>query len=51
MSGRDEISQIVNNLHVGGGDTIINKAHKFYQVKLFLFANHCSLGRGTLVQW
>ncbi|XP_062230804.1 uncharacterized protein LOC133928482 [Phragmites australis] len=30
MKGRDEISQIVNNLHVGGGDTIINKAHRFY---------------------
>ncbi|KAK3150194.1 hypothetical protein QOZ80_3AG0230040 [Eleusine coracana subsp. coracana] len=30
--GRDEISLIVHNLHVGGGDTIIDKAHKLYQL-------------------
>ncbi|TVU13378.1 hypothetical protein EJB05_40431 [Eragrostis curvula] len=29
--GKDEISQIVSNLHVGGGDTIIEKAHRFYK--------------------
>jgi hypothetical protein len=31
LLARDEISQIVNNLHVGGGDTIINKAYHFYE--------------------
>ncbi|KAL6619997.1 hypothetical protein ACP70R_035136 [Stipagrostis hirtigluma subsp. patula] len=30
MKGREQIRQIVSNLHVGGGDTIINKAHRFY---------------------
>ncbi|CAM0957201.1 unnamed protein product [Alopecurus aequalis] len=30
MKGRDEIWQIVTSLHVGGGDTIIDMAHKFY---------------------
>lgn len=32
QKGKDEISQIVSNLHISGGDTIINKAHKFYQL-------------------
>ncbi|KAJ1289629.1 hypothetical protein BS78_02G179300 [Paspalum vaginatum] len=30
--GRDEISQIVYNLHVSGGDTIISKAYRFYEL-------------------
>ncbi|KAF8672157.1 hypothetical protein HU200_049724 [Digitaria exilis] len=30
--GKDEIRQIVNNLHVGGGDSIIDKAHRFYGI-------------------
>ncbi|XP_024313660.1 uncharacterized protein LOC100825257 [Brachypodium distachyon] len=30
MKGRDEIWQIVTSLHVGGGDTIIDMAHKIY---------------------
>jgi len=32
--GKDEISQIVNNLHVSGGDTIISKALKYYELAL-----------------
>ncbi|KAG1331298.1 transcription factor IIIB 60 kDa subunit [Cocos nucifera] len=32
MKGRDEIRDIVNSLRVGGGDSIINKAHAFYQI-------------------
>ncbi|KAG8085103.1 hypothetical protein GUJ93_ZPchr0010g11082 [Zizania palustris] len=28
--GREEIRQIVNSLHVGGGDSIISMAHRFY---------------------
>ncbi|CAL4925838.1 unnamed protein product [Urochloa decumbens] len=32
--GRDEISQIVNGLHVGGGESIISKAHGFYKLAL-----------------
>ncbi|CAN6310504.1 unnamed protein product [Urochloa humidicola] len=32
--GRDEISQIVNHLHIGGGETIISKAHTFYKLAL-----------------
>lgn len=32
MKGRDEIRDIVNNLQVGGGDSIINEAHAFYQI-------------------
>ncbi|KAF8670995.1 hypothetical protein HU200_050271 [Digitaria exilis] len=30
--GRDEISQIVNNLHVSGGESIISKAYNFYKI-------------------
>ncbi|XP_018683419.1 uncharacterized protein LOC103987923 isoform X3 [Musa acuminata AAA Group] len=32
MKGRDEIRHIVDSLRVGGGDSIINKAHAFYQI-------------------
>ncbi|XP_008791772.1 transcription factor IIIB 90 kDa subunit isoform X2 [Phoenix dactylifera] len=32
LKGRDEIRDIVNSLRVGGGDSIINKAHAFYQI-------------------
>lgn len=32
--GKEEISLIVHNLHIGGGDTIIAKAHRFYQLAL-----------------
>lgn len=32
MKGRDEIRQIVNSLHVGGGDSIIDMAHRFYKL-------------------
>jgi transcription factor IIIB subunit 2 len=32
FTGKDEISQIVNNLHVSGGDTIIKRALHFYEV-------------------
>ncbi|PAN34474.1 hypothetical protein PAHAL_6G095700 [Panicum hallii] len=32
--GKDEISQIVNNLHVSGGDTIIKRALHFYELAL-----------------
>ncbi|RLN04813.1 transcription factor IIIB 90 kDa subunit-like isoform X1 [Panicum miliaceum] len=32
--GKDEISQIVNNLHVSGGDTIVKKALKYYELAL-----------------
>ena len=32
FTGKDEISQIVNNLHISGGDTIISKALKYYEV-------------------
>ncbi|RWW85575.1 hypothetical protein BHE74_00005736 [Ensete ventricosum] len=34
--GRDEIRHIVDSLRVGGGDSIINKAHAFYQVHKWL---------------
>ncbi|KAL6905202.1 hypothetical protein ACP4OV_002803 [Aristida adscensionis] len=30
MKGKEEISQMVTGLHVGGGSTIIDKAHRFY---------------------
>lgn len=30
--GRDEIRQIVNNLHVSGGETIVSKAYRFYEL-------------------
>uniref|UniRef100_A0A0D9WEY2 Cyclin-like domain-containing protein n=1 Tax=Leersia perrieri TaxID=77586 RepID=A0A0D9WEY2_9ORYZ len=30
--GKEEIRQIVNSLHVGGGDTIIDKAHRYYEL-------------------
>ena len=41
FTGKDEISQIVNNLHVSGGDAIISKAHTYYEV-IFLLSviNH-----------
>ncbi|RCV22928.1 hypothetical protein SEVIR_4G271900v4 [Setaria viridis] len=32
--GKDEISQIVNNLHVSGGETIISKAYCFYKLAI-----------------
>ncbi|KAJ1263864.1 hypothetical protein BS78_09G219500 [Paspalum vaginatum] len=32
--GRDEIRKIVNDLHVSGGDTIISKSHRFYELAL-----------------
>ena len=32
FTGKDEISQIVNNLHISGGDTIISKAFQYYEV-------------------
>ncbi|WOL01895.1 transcription factor IIIB [Canna indica] len=32
MKGRDEISYIVDSLRIGGGDSIINRAHAFYQI-------------------
>uniref|UniRef100_A0A0D9VP93 Cyclin-like domain-containing protein n=1 Tax=Leersia perrieri TaxID=77586 RepID=A0A0D9VP93_9ORYZ len=30
--GKEEIRQIVNSLRVGGGDTIIDKAHRYYEL-------------------
>ncbi|AQK91863.1 Cyclin/Brf1-like TBP-binding protein [Zea mays] len=30
--GRDEIRQIVNNLHVSGGETVVSKAYRFYEL-------------------
>ncbi|XP_066362342.1 transcription factor IIIB 60 kDa subunit [Miscanthus floridulus] len=30
--GKDEIRQIVNNLNVSGGETIVNKAYRFYEL-------------------
>ncbi|KAL5662613.1 hypothetical protein ACJX0J_029738, partial [Zea mays] len=32
--GRDEIRQIVNNLHISGGETIVSKAFRFYELAL-----------------
>ncbi|XP_072950921.1 transcription factor IIIB 60 kDa subunit isoform X1 [Typha angustifolia] len=32
MKGRDAIKHIVNSLHVSGGDSIIDQAHRFYQI-------------------
>ena len=43
LLARDEISQIVNNLHVGGGDTIIKKAHRFYEAYISIIISVCCL--------
>ena len=44
LLARDEIiSQIVNNLHVGGGDTIIKKAHHFYEAYISIIISVCCL--------
>lgn len=32
LPGREEIRQIVNNLNVSGGETIVSKAYHFYEV-------------------
>ncbi|OEL15200.1 Transcription factor IIIB 90 kDa subunit [Dichanthelium oligosanthes] len=34
MKGKDAIKEIVDNLHVGGGDTIINTAYNFYKLAI-----------------
>lgn len=44
MKGRDEIWQIVTSLHVGGGETIIDMAHKFYTLAV---DNNFTRGRRT----
>lgn len=38
FAGKDEIRQIVNNLHVSGGDSIIEKAHRFYKVYISIIS-------------
>lgn len=42
LPGRDEIRQIVNSLHVGGGDSIIDMAHRFYKVCVFVITQRLS---------
>ncbi|OAY74003.1 Transcription factor IIIB 90 kDa subunit [Ananas comosus] len=32
MKGKDEIRHLVNSLQVGGGDSIVDRAHRFYQI-------------------
>jgi hypothetical protein len=49
FTGKDEISQIVTNLHVSGGETIINKAHCFYKVYMGLYFYDQSIV--MLFQW
>jgi len=44
FTGKDEISQIVNNLHVSGGDTIISKALKYYEVYISIISPCCLIG-------
>ncbi|KAM0903300.1 hypothetical protein ACQ4PT_018734 [Festuca glaucescens] len=44
MKGRDEIWQIVTSLHVGGGETITDMAHKFYTLAV---DNNFTRGRRT----
>ena len=39
FTGKDEISQIVNNLHVSGGDAIISKAHTYYEVYISIISH------------
>lgn len=44
MKGKDEIWQIVTSLHVGGGDSIVDMAHKFYTLAV---DNNFTRGRRT----
>jgi transcription factor IIIB subunit 2 len=32
LPGKDEIRQIVNSLNVSGGETIVNKAYRLYEI-------------------
>jgi hypothetical protein len=38
LPGRDEIRQIVNNLHVSGGETVVSKAYRFYEVGISIIS-------------